>query len=75
MKCPTVEKPVMIAVPQGATSGKTLRLKEKGFHRKGGGRGDLLVTLLVDVPADDAALQAFVAAWDGGGNPRAVMGV
>lgn len=75
VKCPTVEKPVMIAVPQGATSGKTLRLKEKGFHRKGGGRGDLLVTLLVDVPADDAALQAFVAAWDGGGNPRAVMGV
>jgi DnaJ-class molecular chaperone len=75
VKCPTVENAVMIAVPAGATSGKTLRLKGKGFHRKGGGRGDQLVTLTVDVPADDAALQAFVAGWDGGGNPRAAMGV
>ncbi len=75
VKCPTVENPVMIAVPAGATSGKTLRLKGKGFHRKGGGRGDQLVTLTVDVPADDAALKAFVADWEGGGNPRAAMGV
>ncbi|KQN91130.1 molecular chaperone DnaJ [Sphingomonas sp. Leaf231] len=75
VKCPTVENPVMIAVPAGATSGKTLRLKGKGFHRKGGERGDQLVTLSVDVPADDAALKAFVAGWDGGGNPRAAMGV
>ena len=75
VKCPTVENPVMVAVPAGATSGKTLRLKGKGFHRKGGGRGDQLVTLVVDVPADDAALKAFVAGWDGGGNPRAAMGV
>jgi DnaJ-class molecular chaperone len=75
VKCPTVDKPVMITVPVGATSGKTLRLKGKGFHRKGGERGDQLVTLIVDVPADDAALKAFVAGWDGGGNPRAAMGV
>jgi DnaJ-class molecular chaperone len=75
VKCPTVDKPVMITVPTGATSGKTLRLKGKGFHRKGGERGDQLVTLIVDVPADDAALKAFVAGWDGGGNPRTAMGV
>ncbi len=75
VKCPTVENPVMVAVPPGATSGKTLRLKGKGFHRKNGERGDQLVTLVVDVPAEDAALKSFVAGWDGGGNPRASMGV
>ncbi len=75
VKCPTVERPVMITVPAGSTSGKTLRLKGKGFHRKGGERGDQLVTLWIDVPADDAALKAFVAGWNGGGNPREGMGV
>lgn len=75
VKCPTVERPVMITVPPGSTSGKTLRLKGKGFHRKGGERGDQLVTLWIDVPADDAALKAFVAGWNGGGNPREGMGV
>ena len=29
VKCPTVERPVMITVPAGSTSGKTLRLKGK----------------------------------------------
>lgn len=75
VKCPTVERPVMITVPPGSTSGKTLRLKGRGFHRKGGERGDQLVTLWIDVPADDAALKAFVAGWSGGGNPREGMGV
>jgi DnaJ-class molecular chaperone len=75
VKVPTVDKPVMLTVPPGSTSGKTLRLKGKGFHRKAGGRGDQLVRLVIDVPADDAALRSFVAGWTGGGNPRANMGV
>lgn len=75
VKVPTVEKPVMLTVPAGSTSGKVLRLKGKGFHKKGGGRGDQLVTLMVDVPADDTALQQFVESWSGGGNPREAMGV
>ncbi|MBB3474753.1 DnaJ C-terminal domain-containing protein [Sphingomonas sp. BK345] len=75
VKVPTVDKPVMLTVPPGSTSGKTLRLKGKGFHRKAGGRGDQLVRLVIDVPADDAALKSFVAGWTGGGNPRANMGV
>ncbi|MBN8849114.1 MULTISPECIES: DnaJ C-terminal domain-containing protein [unclassified Sphingomonas] len=75
VKVPTVEKPVMLTVPAGSTSGKVLRLKGKGFHKKGGGRGDQLVTLMVDLPANDAALKQFVEGWDGGGNPRAAMGV
>jgi DnaJ-class molecular chaperone len=75
VKVPTVEKPVMLTVPKGSTSGRTLRLKGKGFHRKDGTRGDQLVTLMVDLPADNAALASFVESWSGGGNPRADMGV
>lgn len=75
VKVPTVEKPVMLTVPAGTTSGKTLRLKGRGFHRKDGTRGDQLVKIIVDIPADDAELRAFVSAWDGGGNPRSAMGV
>ncbi|RZM12085.1 MAG: J domain-containing protein, partial [Sphingomonas sp.] len=38
---------------------------------------DQLVTLMVDVPADDAALRTFVEGWAGAeaGNLRAAMGV
>jgi DnaJ-class molecular chaperone len=76
VKAPTVDKPVMLTIPKGASSGRTLRLKGKGFHKKGGGRGDQLVTLMVGVPANDAALEQFVTGWPGGeGNPRAAMGV
>ncbi|MET0271192.1 MAG: J domain-containing protein [Sphingomonas sp.] len=74
---PTVEGTVKLTVPKGATSGKTLRLKGRGFHRKDGGRGDQLVTIMVDLPSDDAALQAFVETWAEGAarNPRAALGV
>ncbi|WBH15710.1 DnaJ C-terminal domain-containing protein [Sphingomonas radiodurans] len=75
IKVPTVEKPVMLTVPKGTTSGRTLRLKGKGFHKKDGTRGDQLVTLMIDVPADDAALAAFVDGWSAPGNPRTEMGV
>ena len=76
VKVPTVERPVMLTVPKGASSGRTLRLKGKGFHKKGGERGDQLVTLMVQVPANDAALEQFVAGWEGrDGNPRAALGV
>lgn len=76
VKVPTVEKPVMLTVAPGTSSGKTLRLKGKGFARKGGGRGDQLVTLQIAIPADDAELARFVDGWSGAaGNPRAALGV
>ena len=75
VKVPTVQKPVMLTVPKGSSSGRTLRLKGKGFHRKDGTRGDQLVTLMIQIPADDAALASFVEGWSGGGNPRVDMGV
>ena len=75
VRAPTVDKPVMLTIPKGTTSGKTLRLKGKGFHKKAGGRGDQLVTLMIDIPAEDAALAAFADTWEASGNPRASMGV
>jgi DnaJ-class molecular chaperone len=67
----------MLNVPAGSTSGKTLRLKGRGFSGKSGERGDQLVTLIVDVPAGDEELKAFIDGWSakGRGNPRAALGV
>ena len=75
VKVPTPEGPVMLTVPKGSTSGKLLRIKGRGFTGKDGHRGDLLVQLAVDVPKDDDALHQFVEGWQGGGNPRASLGV
>ena len=75
VKVPTPEGPVMLTVPKGTTSGKVLRLKGRGFTAKDGKRGDQLVTVAIDVPTNDTALQQFAEQWDGGGNPRAGLGV
>jgi DnaJ-class molecular chaperone len=75
IKVPTPEGPVMLTVPKGTSSGKVLRLKGRGFMGKDGKRGDQLVSVDVDVPADDAELQKFAEEWGGGGNPRASWGV
>ncbi len=65
IKVPTVENAVMLTIPEGSNSGKILRLKGRGFHRRDGSRGDQLVTLMVDLPSDDAALKSFVESWYG----------
>jgi DnaJ-class molecular chaperone len=75
VKVPTPEGPVMLTIPKGTTSGKVLRLKDRGFTGKDGKRGDQLVTVDIDLPANDAELQAFAEKWAGGGNPRASLGV
>lgn len=61
VKVPTVDSAVMLTVAPGSSSGKTLRLKGKGFSRKDGERGDQLVTLQIDLPADDAEAAAELA--------------
>ena len=75
IKAPTPEGPVMLTVPKGATSGKVLRLKGRGFTDKAGKRGDLLVSLAIDIPTGDAALETFIEGWAGSGNPRAALGL
>ena len=76
VRVPTVNGTVMLSVPKGASSGKVLRLKGRGFTGKAGKRGDQLVTLMVEVP-EDAELASFVEGWAGKGksNPRAGLGV
>ena len=75
VKVPTPEGPVMVTIPKGSSSGKVLRLKGRGFAGKDGKRGDQLVTVAVDLPAGDPALQQFAEGWSGGGNPRSSLGV
>ena len=75
VRVPTVDGAVMMKIKPGSQSGQQMRLKGKGFHKKDGTRGDQLVTLMIDIPADDAALASFVDGWTGAGNPRSDMGV
>jgi DnaJ-class molecular chaperone len=77
VRVPTVEGAVMLTVPAGSTSGKVLRLRGRGFHKKDGGRGDQMVTLMVDLPVGDDALVEFVRGWKDRdkSNPRGNLGV
>jgi len=75
IKVPTVDGPVMMSIPAGSDSGKTLRLKNKGFHGKSGVRGNQLVRLMIVLPEKDEKLAAFVKDWNPKDNPRASMGV
>ena len=77
VRVPTVEGAVMLTIPAGSTSGKVLRLRGRGFHKKDGSRGDQMVTLMVDLPVGDDALVEFVQGWKDRdkGNPRGNMGV
>ena len=75
VKVPTPDGAVMLSIPKGSSSGKVMRLKERGFTDKAGKRGDVLVTIAIDLPVGDAALEQFAAGWSGGGNPRAALGV
>ncbi len=75
VKVPTVEGAVMLTIAPGSGSGKTLRLKGKGFSRKDGTRGDQLVTLQVELPADDQDLAKRLEGWRDPRNLRGRLGV
>ena len=75
IKVPTVDGPVMLSIPAGSTSGKVMRLKGKGFSEKGGSRGDQLVRLMVDLPADDDTLTELLGEWSDPRDVRADLGV
>ncbi|QZH76129.1 MAG: DnaJ domain-containing protein [Erythrobacter sp.] len=74
VKVPTVDGPVMLTVAPGSSSGKVLRLKGKGFSKKGGTRGDQLVTLEIHLPEDISELASKLEGWSDAGDPRAGMG-
>lgn len=75
VKVPTVDGAVMLSIPAGSSSGKVMRLKGKGFSSKGGGRGDQLVRLMVDVPSHDPVLTELLGDWVDPRPVRAALGV
>jgi molecular chaperone DnaJ len=55
----TLDGAVEIHVPAGAQSGREVRLRARGVpHLQGRGRGDLIVTVVVDTPTDLSKDQA-----------------
>lgn len=63
---PTLDSVVSLRVPAGTGSGRKLRVKGAGVHRKDGRVGDLIVTVDVVIPQnlgtdEIAALEAFAA--------------
>jgi molecular chaperone DnaJ len=78
IQVPTLDgPPVKIRVPAGTPSGRTLRARGKGGPSKSGGRGDLLVTIDVQIPKDldgeaRTAVEALRAAR-GADDPRAAL--
>jgi molecular chaperone DnaJ len=49
VEVPTLNGPVTLKVPAGTPTGKTFRIRGKGAPKKSG-NGDLLATVVVDVP-------------------------
>ncbi len=53
VQIPTLTGRASLKVPPGTPSGQTFRLKGKGFSAiSGGGQGDMLVKVVIDVPRD-----------------------
>ena len=77
VRAPTLNGEVEIAIPQGASSGRVLRLRGKGLPAVGeGAQGDLLATLRIVLPAgSDAEFNALMQRWQDEKpyNPRAGM--
>jgi len=63
VRVPTLDRPVDITIPPWTSGGRTFRLRGKGFPAKEG-RGDLLVTVRVALPAErDPELEALMKKW------------
>ena len=62
---PTIDGPVGLTIPKGASSGHTLRLRGRGIARGGtGSKGDQRVELrIVSPPGQDKALADFLTEW------------
>ena len=63
LQVPTIKGDVSVTIPKGASSGKVLRLRERGVARAKT-KGDQLVELrIMAPPGDDTALAEFLAEW------------
>ncbi|WP_418024183.1 DnaJ C-terminal domain-containing protein [Paracoccus sp. TD-10] len=64
VEAPTIDGPVMLTIPRGASSGQKLRLKGRGIKGADGRRGDQHVVLkIVMPPRVDDELARFVENW------------
>lgn len=64
IEAPTIAGTVKMKIPQGASSGDTLRLRGRGIHARGGKKGDQLVRLKVVMPDKiDPDLENFMREW------------
>jgi DnaJ-class molecular chaperone len=82
VKCPTVDGAVMLTIKPGSDGGTVLRLAGKGWTKKHGKvidgkpeRGDQLVTLEIQLPADLAALELRLDGWVDTARPREKFGL
>lgn len=78
IKVPTLGgPPVTLRIPPGTPNGRVFRVRGRGAPRKDGSKGDLLVTVDVQVPdqLDDATRAAVTAYRDArsGADPRAAL--
>ncbi|WP_395329562.1 J domain-containing protein [Novosphingobium sp. BL-8H] len=75
VKTPTPSGAVMLSIPAGASSGKVMRLKGRGMTRKDATRGDLLISLEITLPENDADLLKRLEGWKDGRDVRGKLGV
>jgi DnaJ-class molecular chaperone len=63
VRVPTLDGPVELAIPAGTSSGRTFRLKGRGFPARDG-KGDLLATVRIVLPErSDAELEELMRQW------------
>ena len=64
-EAPTIEGPVNLTVPKGASSGQVLRLRGRGVKQRGSDkRGDQFVELSIRSPKEiDPDLAEFMENW------------
>ncbi|MDT8856836.1 DnaJ C-terminal domain-containing protein [Paracoccaceae bacterium Fryx2] len=61
---PTIDGPVSLTIPRGASSGRVMRLRGRGVKRPGAEPGDQRVELRIMAPPQpDPALAAFLEDW------------
>lgn len=65
VEAPTIDGPVKLTVPRGASGGRVLRLRGRGVRARGASkRGDQLVELRIVMPPEiDGELEEFMREW------------
>lgn len=64
VEVPTIDGPVKVTIPKGATTGQTLRLRGRGIAAKGRTAGDQRIALKIVMPKTvDDSLAQFMEEW------------